>query len=76
MHSKKQLLELREKTQKLFPKVTPYLGGTKAAENAIIKWNSMNPMQRGKYLVMPSVKSKRTQKGKYWAIIELIKRGR
>jgi len=50
-----------------------YLGGSKAEEKAILKFQKMTPMQRGKLLMLPSVKSKRTAKSKYECIIKHLK---
>lgn len=51
----------------------PYIGGSKSEEKAILRYNQLNVKQKASLLMKPSVKSKRTLKGKYNAMIKLIK---
>lgn len=52
----------------------PPLGGSKSKERAILKFQRLTPMQKGKLLILPSVKSKRTSSGKFNAIIKILER--
>jgi len=52
----------------------PPLGGSKIRERSILRWQRMNHIQKGKLLMRPSVKSKKTAKGKFNAIYKILER--
>ena len=51
-----------------------YIGGSKSNEKAILKYQRMKVSDRTKLLQRPSVKSKKSMKGKYDQMIKIIKR--